>query len=531
MLRIGLGKVHQHVSRNLSRSNVWLEELSRKEKRRQEAKQHEMKKHQNADQAKTKGYQPVIGLEVHAQILSNSKLFSGASTEFNLTKSNQHVSLMDAAIPGTLPVINKVCIEQAIKTGFALSGNVQKVSQFDRKHYFYPDLPHAYQITQQFKPIVRDGQLSILLGEQEKIIRIQRLQIEMDSGKSLHDQDPEYSLIDLNRAGIALMEIVSHPDIHSSQEAELYLKKLQFLVRHVGTCDGNMEEGSMRCDVNVSVHKPGEPFGTRCEIKNVGSIASVAKAIDFEIKRQIEIIESGKQVSQETRLFDAKTNRTVLLRSKENTPDYRFFPDPDLPPLTLSNEFISNIRKSLPELPDKIIERLQNEYKLSLSDANTLLHAGALQFFEQAMRVPGQRDAKQVTNWVLSELLGRLNLLHITIEESPITPVQIASLVDAIASEAITGKIGKQVIGLMMVDKRQTMEIVKENGWQQINDEKVLADMIEKLLSQSQELISQVEGNKRVFGHFVGKIMEETNGMANPTIVNRILKERIEKLK
>jgi aspartyl-tRNA(Asn)/glutamyl-tRNA(Gln) amidotransferase subunit B len=536
MLRIHNNHTHGYF-RYFGRSLFLRDELSRKNKRRQEFKEHELKKYQHSmDPTKLKGYVPIIGLEVHAQIISESKLFSGSSTEFNLTKPNNHVSLMDAAIPGTLPVINSACIEQAIKTGFALSGSIQMVSQFDRKHYFYPDLPHAYQITQQFKPIVRDGELSIVIdtdnGPQNKIIRIQRLQIEMDSGKSIHDQDPENSLIDLNRAGIALMEIVSHPDIRSSYEAELYLKKLQFLIRHVGTCNGNMDEGSMRCDVNVSIHKPGEPYGTRCEIKNLASIVSVAKAIDYEIKRQIELLENGEQVHQETRLFDVKNNKTILLRTKEDTPDYRFFPDPDLPPLILSTHMIQEVQKSLPELPDQIVQRLKNQYhSLSLDDANVLLHSGAVNFFERAMVVQGQRDAKIVSNWIVSELFGLLKKESLTLDESPISEYQIASVVDAITSDSISGKIAKQVIQLMLEDKRSAMEIAKERNWQQINDEEELGMLCDRIIAENQQEIKRVEGNKRVFSFFIGRVMDQTKGLANPVVVNRLLKQKIDLLK
>ncbi|KAL0488670.1 aspartyl-tRNA amidotransferase subunit B [Acrasis kona] len=538
-----LGKVfhfnHQQIRRRAFHVHTVFKQepqLSRKDKRRLIAKEQESKYQIVVDEKALKGYIPVIGLEVHAQITTNSKLFSGSSTKFNIQRPNDHVSLMDVAAPGTLPVINKACVEQAIKTSLALSGQVQLVSQFDRKHYFYPDLPHAYQITQQFKPIMRDGHLLILIGQdQYKPIRIQRLQIEMDSGKSIHEHDHINSLIDLNRAGIALMEIVSHPDIANSSEAASYLKKLQYLLRHLGTCDGNMEEGSLRCDVNISVHKPGQPYGTRCEVKNLASIVSVSKTIDYEILRQIELIESGGNVLQETRLFDQKLNKTIVLRSKEDAPDYRFFPEPDLPPLVVKQEFIDQLKSCLPESPDEIVKRLQNKYNLQAEDAQLVLHMDAVDLFENTMSQPGDdnRNAKSVVNWITSELMGLLNKDGLSFAESPLSVQQIASLVDAVGSEQVSGRIGKQITQIMydesmQQDKKQrlALQIADEKGWKQINDVQYLSDICEKVVQEGQEQVKKVHANRRVLGSLIGKVMEITGGMANPEKVTKIMQEK-----
>eukprot|EP01080_Neovahlkampfia_damariscottae_P000919 gene919-9828_t len=475
-------------------------------------------------------YIPTIGLEIHAQIKTNTKLFSGASTSFARTPNSQ-TALFDISIPGTLPVLNKFCVEQAIKTSIALHGKVNEISQFDRKHYFYPDLPLGYQITQQFKPLMKDGNLTIDLPDgTTKDIRIQRLQIEQDSGKSIHDQDDTSSLVDFNRCGMPLMEIITDPSISSTVEAEFFMKTLQFLLRHIGTCDGNFEEGSLRCDVNVSIRPENETeFGTRCEIKNVTGIQAVIKSIEIEIKRQTNLLKKGLKIEQETRLYDAKNNKTTLLRTKENTPDYKFTPDPDLPPLKISNEWIEKIKSELPELPNEIISKLINNYQLSKYDSNVLLFSNSIKYFEECLN-NNYRNAKKVSNWISSELLGLLKKNEISIFDSPITPDQLGTIVDSIESDKISSKIAKYLLNKMFEgDTRNAFEIIKAENLEQITDEKLLSNLCENVLNENEDQIYRytVKKNQRVFGFFVGEVLRRTEDKGSPTLITKILQEKL----
>ncbi|KAG2381750.1 hypothetical protein C9374_006134 [Naegleria lovaniensis] len=517
-----------------------------KERRRKEYEQHTSKKylHTSGDESVLKGYRPVIGLEIHAQITSNSKLFSSGSTEFTNSTPNVHVTLFDASFPGTLPILNEFCIRQAVKTGLAIGGKVNLYSQFDRKHYFYPDLPLGYQITQQFYPLISEGKIRIDIPQGDgtylaKYIRIARIQVEQDSGKSIHDVD--YTLIDLNRAGNPLMEIITYPDINSSLEAELFVKKLQFLLRYIGTCDGNMEEGSLRCDVNVSVYnasKNEEPLsGTRCEVKNISSANNIPRAIDFEIKRHIELLTSGQKVEQQTRTFDAKKGETILLRSKENIPDYKFFPDPDLPYVELTNEYVQDIANSITSLPDQVIEKLTNEpYNLTFYDANVLLTTeGGVEFFEGILNDKRWRsetmNPKLVANWIASELMGLLNAAGLSLKESPVSCVQIGSIVDAIQCEDISGKMAKKIIKIMFDEKSGEManDIAEKNGWKQITDRDTIASWCVQVIEQyPKEVESIKKGKDNSFQFLVAQVMKLSKGNASPSLVNQILRENIQ---
>ena len=468
----------------------------------------------------------IIGLEIHAQVISNSKLFSGSSTMFG-AEPNCQVSLLDASMPGMLPVINQKCLEQAVRTGLGLNAKINNISIFDRKNYFYPDLPQGYQISQYTRPIVGKGSIELDLPDgQSKKVGITRLHLEQDAGKSIHDMDPKQSFIDLNRAGIALMEIVSDPDIRSAEEAGLFVRKVRSILMYLGTCDGNMEQGSMRGDVNVSVRRPGEDLGTRCEIKNVNSIRYIQQAIDFESRRQIELLESGKKIIQETRLFDASNGETRTMRSKEEAHDYRYFPDPDLLPLKISDDFIKKIKANLPELPDAKKERFINDYGLSSYDAGVLVSEKAIaDYFEKAAK---GRDSKIIANWVIGDLFALLNKTNKTIEDPPILPESLGELIDFIQDGTISGRIAKEVFESMAVSGKAAAAIIEEKGLKQVSDVKELTKVIKQVLSdRPNELSEYKNGKEKVFGFFVGQVMKLTAGKANPAKVNEILKKEL----
>lgn len=466
---------------------------------------------------------PVIGLEVHAQISSNSKLFSRSSTLF-ASPPNTKVSFFDASFPGQLPKINEYCVEQAIKTSLSLNGKISKISQFDRKHYFYPDLPLGYQITQYFEPIMKNGYLDIELPNQTKRIQITRLQIEQDSGKSIHDQDEKYSLIDLNRAGVGLMEIVTSPDFSSSKEAEIFMKTLQSLLKHIKTCDGNFEKGNLRCDVNVSLKNENGDFGTRCEVKNVMGIQSIVKSIEYEIERQKELLTKGQQIEQETRLFDSKKNKTILLRTKENAPDYRFLPDPDLPLLKLKDEFIDRIKKEMIENPKEIIERIMNQYQLDKYESNLLFHSQGIQYFEELTK---NRNSKKCLHWIMNDLLGILNRDEKNIDESNVSPNQLGSIIDLVEENKISKKIGKEILLKMYQgEKKLASEMLNETNTMD-SDVNEIERLIDEVLKEVD--IERLKSNERSFGFCVGKVLSKSKKL-NPKLVSEILKEKIKKL-
>ena len=476
-------------------------------------------------------WETIIGLEVHAQIISESKLFSGASTNFG-SDPNTQVSLVDAAMPGMLPVINKDCVEQAVKTGLGLNAQINKRSIFDRKNYFYPDLPQGYQISQFTQPIVGKGSIQIDLKDgTSKKIGITRLHLEQDAGKSVHDIEPSKSYIDLNRSGVALMEIVSEPDIRSAEEAQEYVKKLRSILRYIGTCDGNMEEGSLRCDVNISVRKKGEELGTRAEIKNVNSIKSIGQAIDYEFKRQTEIINSGGKIDQETRLFDEKKGETRSMRSKEEAHDYRYFPDPDLPPLEIKEEWIEKIKKNLPELPDVKKENLIDEYKISSYDAAILVSdKNNAEFFDKIISENKKRNPKIVANWIIGELFALLNKNNLEIKDSPIKAENLGELIDYIEDQTISGKIAKNVFEEMFKTKQNAKDIIEKKGLKQITDTSEIESLIDKVLEKNKDKVEEYKsGKEKLFGYFVGQVMQETKGTANPGIVNDVLKKKLAK--
>lgn len=478
-------------------------------------------------EGETGDWEIVIGLEIHAQVTANSKLFSGASTQFG-AEPNSQVSLVDAAMPGMLPVINSYVVEQAVKTGYGLHSKINKTSVFERKNYFYPDLPQGYQISQYEHPIVGEGEIEIDLDDgSTKMIGITRLHLEQDAGKSLHDQSPVSSFVDLNRSGCALMEIVSEPDIRSPEEAAAYIKKIRSILRYLGTCDGNMEEGSMRADVNLSVRKAGAEFGTRCEIKNVNSVRHVIHAIEYEAKRQVELIEDGGTVIQETRLWDPNKNETRSMRSKEDAHDYRYFPCPDLLPLVLNEEMMERIKNSLPELPDEKKHRYMKDLGLSTYDAGVLTaERERAEYFEAAL---GEgRDAKLVTNWITSELMGLLNKSGHDIDESPVSAEQLGGLIDLIEDDTISGKIAKDVFAEMFETGKEASVIVEEKGLKQVTDEGAIAGIIDKVMEANPNQLEQYRSGKdKLFGFFVGQVMKETGGKANPAVVNKLLKEKL----
>ena len=471
------------------------------------------------------GWNLVIGIEIHAQVNSKSKLFSSSPTDFG-SKPNSQVSLIDAAMPGMLPVINKFCIEQAVKSGIGLNAKINKKSIFDRKNYFYQDLPQGYQISQYKDPIVGEGFVEIETENGQKKIGVERLHLEQDAGKSLHDQDPNFTFVDLNRSGIALMEIVSKPDMSSPEEAVEYVRKVRSILRYLGTCDGNMEQGSLRADVNVSVNKPGNELGTRCEIKNLNSFKFIHAAIVYEAKRQIKLIEQGESVNQETRLFNTQSGETRSMRSKEDAHDYRYFPDPDLLPLTLDDDWIKGLQDSIPELPDQIKERFINEYSLSSYDANIIVSDKATsEYFEDVVK---NRNPKLVTTWVTGELFSILNKKNLIIEDSPITSKQLGELVDNIENGKISNRQAKEVLEEMCESGKGALEIIDEKGLSQISDENEIESLVDNVLNSNPENVKKYKNGKdKLFGFFVGEAMKLSKGKANPKIVNELIKKKL----
>ena len=470
-------------------------------------------------------YEVIIGLEVHAQVLSESKLFSTSSTKFG-SEPNTQVSLVDAAFPGMLPVINEHCIKQAVKTGIGLKAKINKRSIFDRKNYFYADLPQGYQISQYKDPIVGEGSVTLDMPSGEKNIGIERLHLEQDAGKSIHDIDPQNTLVDLNRSGVALMEIVSKPDLRSLDEVNAYIKKLRSIMRYLGTCDGNMQEGSLRADVNVSVRKKGDKkLGTRCEIKNVNSIKFMQMAIDFEANRQVDVIEEGGSIDQETRLFDTKKNETRSMRSKEDAHDYRYFPDPDLLPLELNDNYIDQIKKDIPELPDEKKKRFIEKFKLSPYEANILVSDIEIsKYFEEVSK---NSDVKLATNWITGELFALLNEKNIEITESPISSKNLSKLINLIKDGTISGKIAKSVFEIMRDGDKDPITIVEEKGLKQQSDPKELENLINKVIAENPKNVEAYKSGKdKLFGFFVGQVMKNSNGKSNQKLVNEILKKK-----
>jgi aspartyl-tRNA(Asn)/glutamyl-tRNA(Gln) amidotransferase subunit B len=471
-------------------------------------------------------YEVIIGLEVHAQVTSNSKLFSSSSTKFG-AEPNTQVSLVDAAFPGMLPVINEFCVKQAIKTGIGLKAQINKRSVFDRKNYFYADLPQGYQISQFKHPIVGEGTVVLDMPNGQKEVGIERLHLEQDAGKSIHDIDPQNTMVDLNRSGIALMEIVSKPDLRSPDEVNVYIKKLRSIMRYLGTCDGNMQEGSLRADVNVSVRIKGtDKLGTRCEIKNVNSIKFMQMAINYEANRQVDLIEEGKSIDQETRLFDTKKNETRSMRSKEDAHDYRYFPDPDLLPLEVTDDFVEKIKSEIPELPDEKKKRFIEKFKLSPYEATILVSdIETSKYFEEVIE---NSDVKLATNWITGELFAVLNNKNLEISESPISSKNLSKLINLIKDGTISGKIAKTIFELMMDSDKDPQKIVEEKGLIQESDPKALETLIDKVIVDNPDKVKEYKsGKEKLFGFFVGQVMKASNGKANPQLVNDILKKKL----
>jgi len=475
-------------------------------------------------------WEVVVGMEVHAQVLSEAKLFSGASTGFGAAP-NAHVSFVDAAMPGMLPVINEECVRQAIRTGLGLKAKVNLKSVFDRKNYFYPDLPQGYQISQYKQPIVGEGIVKVAVGPDAKggfediEVGVERLHLEQDAGKSMHDQHPTMSYVDLNRSGVALMEIVSKPDMRSSEEAKAYLSKVRTIVRYLGTCDGNMDEGSMRADVNISVRRPGGAFGTRCEIKNVNSIRFVGQAIEYEARRQIAIIEDGGTVLQETRLFDPNRGETRSMRTKEEAHDYRYFPDPDLLPLEFDQAYVDALAVGLPELPDDKRLRLIESLGLSPYDASVLVSEKAIaDYFEQ---VASGRDGKTAANWVINDLLGALNKAGKGIEDAPISPTQLGAIIDLIKEGVISGKIAKDVFEIVWNEGGDPRAVVKSRGLEQVTDTGAIEKAVDEVIAANPDKVEQAKAKPTLAGWFVGQVMKATDGKANPQSVNELVKAKL----
>lgn len=473
----------------------------------------------------TGDWEIIIGLEIHAQVTSRAKLFSGASTEFG-GEQNSHVSLVDAAMPGMLPVINEECVRQAIRTGLGLKAQINLKSVFDRKNYFYPDLPQGYQISQYKSPVVGEGEVIVDLADGRQItVGIERLHLEQDAGKSLHDQHHSMSFVDLNRSGVALMEIVSKPDMRTSEEARAYVTKLRTILRYLGTCDGDMEKGNLRADVNVSVRRPGEPLGTRCEIKNVNSIRFIGQAIEYEARRQVGILEDGGAIVQETRLFDAAKGETRSMRSKEEAHDYRYFPDPDLLPLEFDQAYVDDLAKALPELPDAKRARFIADYGLSPYDASVLVaERESADFFEAVAK---GRDGKAAANWVINELFGRLNKEGKDVSASPVSADQLGAIVDLIGEGIISGKIGKDLFEIVWNEGGDPRKLVEERGMKQVTDTGAIETAIAAVIAGNPDKVEQVKAKPTMLGWFVGQVMKQTGGKANPQAVNELLKAKL----
>ena len=478
----------------------------------------------------TGDWEMVIGMEIHAQVTSNSKLFSGASTAFG-GEPNSHVSLVDVAMPGMLPVINEECVRQAVRTGRGLNAKINLRSVFDRKNYFYPDLPQGYQISQYKSPVVGEGEVLVELdGGRSVSIGIERLHIEQDPGKMLHDQSPSLSLIDFNRCGVALMEIVSKPDIRDAEQAKAYVTKLRSIMRYLGTCDGDMEKGNLRADVNVSVRKPGGPLGTRCEIKNMNSINFIGQAIEYEARRQIEILEDGGQIEQETRRFDPDKGETRSMRSKEEAHDYRYFPDPDLLPLEFSQEFVDELKAKLPELPDQKKTRFVADFGLSAYDASVLVaERESAVFYETVLEKLGDRarDGKMAANWVINELFGRLNKEGRDITGSPVTAEQLAAIIDLIGEGTISGKIAKDLFEIVWQEGGDPRALVESRGMKQVTDLSAIEKVVDDIIAANPDKAAQVKDKPQSLGWFVGQVMKASGGKANPQSVNELLKSKL----
>ncbi|WLA68676.1 Asp-tRNA(Asn)/Glu-tRNA(Gln) amidotransferase subunit GatB [Bradyrhizobium diazoefficiens] len=478
----------------------------------------------------TGDWEMVIGMEIHAQVTSNSKLFSGASTAFG-GEPNSHVSLVDVAMPGMLPVINEECVRQAVRTGLGLNAKINLRSVFDRKNYFYPDLPQGYQISQYKSPVVGEGEVLVELdGVRSVSIGIERLHIEQDPGKMLHDQSPSLSLIDFNRCGVALMEIVSKPDIRDAEQAKAYVTKLRSIMRYLGTCDGDMEKGNLRADVNVSVRKPGGPLGTRCEIKNMNSINFIGQAIEYEARRQIEILEDGGQIEQETRRFDPDKGETRSMRSKEEAHDYRYFPDPDLLPLEFSQEFVDELKAKLPELPDQKKTRFVADFGLSAYDASVLVaERESAVFYETVLEKLGDRarDGKMAANWVINELFGRLNKEGRDITGSPVTAEQLAAIIDLIGEGTISGKIAKDLFEIVWQEGGDPRALVESRGMKQVTDLSAIEKVVDDIIAANPDKAAQVKDKPQSLGWFVGQVMKASGGKANPQSVNELLKSKL----
>jgi aspartyl-tRNA(Asn)/glutamyl-tRNA(Gln) amidotransferase subunit B len=478
----------------------------------------------------TSDWEMVIGLEVHAQVTSNAKLFSGASTQFG-GDPNSHVSLVDAAMPGMLPVINEEAVKQAVRTGLGLKARINLRSVFDRKNYFYPDLPQGYQISQYKSPVVGEGEVQVDLDDGDSVtVGIERLHLEQDAGKLLHDQHPSMTYVDLNRSGVALMEIVSKPDIRSSEQAKAYVSKLRTILRYLGTCDGDMEKGSLRADVNVSVRKPGEPFGTRCEIKNVNSIRFIGQAIEYEARRQIGILEDGGSIDQETRLFDPGKGETRSMRSKEEAHDYRYFPDPDLLPLEFSQDFVDELAAALPELPDQKKARFIGDIGLTPYDAAVLVSERESADFYEAVLVAltdKARDGKLAANWVINELFGRLNKEAKDIAASPVSSAQLATIVDLIGEGTISGKIAKDLFEIVWNEGGDPRALVEARGMKQVTDTGAIEKIVDEIVAANPDKVAQAQAKPALAGWFVGQVMKASGGKANPQAVNDLIKSKL----
>ena len=475
----------------------------------------------------TGDWEIVIGLEVHAQVVSKAKLFSGAATEFG-AEPNSQVSLVDAAMPGMLPVINKECVRQAVRSGLGLNAQINLHSVFDRKNYFYPDLPQGYQISQFTRPIVGEGEVVLNMEDGETVrVGIERLHLEQDAGKSLHDQDPKSSYVDLNRSGVALMEIVSRPDIRSARQAQAYVAKIRSILRYLGTCDGNMEEGSLRADVNVSVRHPGEDLATRCEIKNLNSIRSIGLAIDYEARRQIDVLEEGGKITQETRLFDTKSGKTRAMRSKEEAHDYRYFPDPDLLPLKLTQDYVDELRAQLPELPDQMKARFMAKRGLDATDAELLVaeQERALHFDQM---VAAGAEPKAAANWLLNQHLGRVNKEGVSFAGAPVSAAANTAILKLMRDGSISGKIAKQLYDLVWQTGEDPARLVEERGLKQMTDTGAIERIVDEIIAANPKQVAQVKSKPKTLGWFVGQVMQKTSGKANPQAVNAILRDKLE---